>query len=131
MVVGAVAGVAKVIKVARLARNVRRGLQAEATILAELEKAGFRVVGRQVYVRTPFRLRRLDYVVQYGDEFRGIEVKADDAVRRTEQMTKDTWINRHGVPTAGESSKNIPEVDGTNTIWDCDSPCQGGTCHGP
>jgi hypothetical protein len=82
---------------AQLAANRVNGLAAQDKLALQLEKLGYNVVAKGVFVRIgKIGKREIDIVVRIGKTLHGIEVKSGGAVRNAMQLLKDAFINKSG-----------------------------------
>jgi RHS repeat-associated protein len=105
----------------RLAMNVRRGRFAESAFFQYIERRGYRVVGRRISVETPLGRRVIDYVIEKFDkvgEYIGMEIKADKAVLKADQVAKDALINEGNAKVVGEKAAKllIDRIDSTSAV---------------
>jgi len=109
------------------AGEVQPGQTAVENMVAHLQANGVDVVATEVYVQTPFGLRRHDIVVRGPDgQLHAIEVKSTDgAFKRTntQQNAADEWLRRQGgLPAHGKSAREAgietqPIVSVTKMQW--------------
>jgi hypothetical protein len=93
--------------------------------IAQAETNNFRVLGREVKVRTPFGERRPDVVLQNREtlEIGGVELKSslrEFSRLNPQQFAADRWINRFGAPTFGTraSQAGVQRIDSTvKILW--------------
>jgi RHS repeat-associated protein len=80
----------------QIARNAIKGRIGERTVEAMLRLKGYKIVGKNVTVRTSKGVRFVDYIVEKAGEYTAIEVKTGGAVRDSTQLAKDAAMESGG-----------------------------------
>ena len=74
---------------------ILKGRAGGRSIKGELESDGYKVVGEEIWVKTPYGDRVIDLIAEYKGHYYAIEVKTGPYARQTMwQRIKDGWINR-------------------------------------
>ena len=109
--------------------GARGGLNPVDDFIAQAEKNGFKVVGREVQVNTPFGARRYDVLLRNRSTLKStaIEIKSsesaferfDEAARQ--QFAADRYVNRYGADAVGRfKGTRIEET--AKILWEVPAP---------
>jgi hypothetical protein len=94
------------------------GSVAVDSLVAHLRANGVDVVATEVYVQTPFGLRRHDVVVRGPDgQLHALEIKSTPGAfdrTNTQQNAADTWLRMNGGLPAHGKSASENEIAGEN-----------------